>query len=45
MRGISTSEAYHCPEPILIIVGTDGGTETLSISVFPRGEREAILFI
>jgi len=45
MRGIATSEDYRCSTPILVILGTAEGLETLSVTVFPKGERDVALDI
>lgn len=40
MQEISTSEQYHCPEPVLLILGGDPKAQFLpGAFVFPRGQR------
>lgn len=37
MKGIANATSYHCPEPLLIIIGGDPSTEwTIGVYVFPR---------
>ena len=40
MRGIACDANYHCTAPILAIVATRGNFAEVSVTVFPRLERE-----
>jgi integrative and conjugative element protein (TIGR02256 family) len=43
MREVAYAESYHCPEPVLVIVGGNPPERfTLESYVFPRGTRDAV---
>lgn len=44
LRGISQNRGYHCPEPVLIVVGGGPSHWVLRVQVYPRGTEVVELY-